>query len=139
MMTDRDLTITLCELLAAELGWSWSLTDPYPSTAVGIFYGAIRESPDRAVGVRVYGGADPHVYAPTRTVQFLFRGPPGAPDGADALADEAFAVLHKTLRRGGLLAGQRTYFGPLGPDANGREERADNYEIHLDNMEATHV
>ena len=77
--------------------------------------------------------------APTRSVQLLLRGRPGEPDGADALADAAFGVLHKTLRRRGILAGQRSYFGPLGADANGREERADNYEIHLDNMEAYHV
>ena len=138
-MTDRDLTIALCELLAEELGWSWSLTEPYPAGAVGLFYGSIGETPDRAVGVRVYGGSDPRVRAPTRSVQLLLRGRPGEPDGADALADAAFGVLHKTLRCRGILAGQRSYFGPLGADANGREERADNYEIHLDNMEASHV
>lgn len=138
-MTDRDLTIALCELLAEELGWSWSLTEPYPAGAVGLFYGSIADTPDRAVGVRVYGGSDPRVHAPTRSVQLLLRGRPGEPDGADALADAAFGVLHKTLRRRGILAGQRSYFGPLGADANGREERADNYEIHLDNMEAYHV
>ena len=138
-MTDRDLTIALCELLAEELGWSWSLTEPYPAGAVGLFYGSIGETPDRAVGVRVYGGSDPRVRAPTRSVQLLLRGRPGEPDGADALADAAFGVLHKTLRCRGILAGQRSYFGPLGADTNGREERADNYEIHLDNMEAYHV
>ena len=138
-MTDRDLTIALCELLAEELGWSWSLTEPYPAGAVGLVYGSIGDAPDRAVGVRVYGGSDPRVRAPTRSVQLLLRGRPGEPDGADALADAAFGVLHKTLRRRGILAGQRSYFGPLGADANGREERADNYEIHLDNMEAYHV
>ena len=138
-MTDRDLTIALCELLAEELGWSWSLTEPYPAGAVGLFYGSIGETPDRAVGVRVYGGSDPRVRAPTRSVQLLLRGRPGEPDGADALADAAFGVLHKTLRRRGILAGQRSYFGPLGADVNGREERADNYEIYLDNMEETHV
>lgn len=138
-MTDRDLTIALCELLAEELGWSWSLTEPYPAGAVGLFYGSIGDTPDRAVGVRVYGGSDPRVRAPTRSVQLLLRGRPGEPDGADALADAAFGVLHKTLRRRGILAGQRSYFGPLGADVNGREERADNYEIHLDNMEETHV
>lgn len=138
-MTDRDLTIALCELLAEELGWSWSLTEPYPAGAVGLFYGSIGDAPDRAVGVRVYGGSDPRVRAPTRSVQLLLRGRPGEPDGADALADAAFGVLHKTLRCRGILAGQRSYFGPLGADANGREERADNYEIHLDNMEAYHV
>ena len=138
-MTDRDLTIALCERLAEELGWSWSLTEPYPAGAVGLFYGSIGETPDRAVGVRVYGGSDPRVRAPTRSVQLLLRGRPGEPDGADALADAAFGVLHKTLRCRGILAGQRSYFGPLGADANGREERADNYEIHLDNMEAYHV
>ena len=138
-MTDRDLTIALCELLAEELGWSWSLTEPYPAGAVGLFYGPIADAPDRAVGVRVYGGSDPRVRAPTRSVQLLLRGRPGEPDGADFLADAAFGVLHKTLRCRGILAGQRSYFGPLGADANGREERADNYEIHLDNMEAYHV
>ena len=138
-MTDADLTIALCELLGQIPGWAWSPDNPPPAGQVAVFYGPIADTPDRAVGVRVYGGSDPRVHAPTRSVQLLLRGRPGEPDGADALADAAFGVLHKTLRCRGILAGQRSYFGPLGADANGREERADNYEIHLDNMEATHV
>ena len=132
-MTDADLTIALCELLGQIPGWAWSPDSPPPAGQVAVFYGPIADTPDRAVGVRVYGGSDPRVYGPSRSVQLLFRGPRGRPDGADILADAAFAVLHKTLRHDGLLAGRRTHFGPLGADTNGREERADNYTILIDN------
>lgn len=134
-MTDRELTLALCELLGELPGWSWSTTGTYPPDRVGVFYGPIPDKPDMAVGVRVYGGSDdPLIYSPQRRVQLLIRGPRGDPSGADALADIAFAVLQG--RQGGRVSFmQRQSFGPLGADTNGREERSENYIATLDNLE----
>ena len=134
-MTDRDLTLWLCGALGSIPGWSWSPGGPSPAGRVGVFYGAIPDNPDMAVGVRVYGGSDdPLTYSPQRRVQLLIRGPRGDPSGADALADIAFAVLQG--RQGGRISFmQRQSFGPLGADTNGREERSENYIATLDNLE----
>ena len=134
-MTDRDLTIALCELLAEELGWSWSLTEPYPAGVVGLFYGSIGDTPDRAVGVRVYGGTDRDELH-ERRVQLRFRGARGVVDGADKLAAIAFAVLDGLPRVGGLNGIRRESMAPLGADTNDRAERTDNYVVVLDNEEA---
>jgi len=137
-VNDRDLTIAVCELLGELPGWSWSTTGTYPSGRVGVFYGAIPDAPDMAVGVRVYGGTDdPEVYAPTRNVQLLVRGGRNLPDSADQLAGLAFLLLQGRMRTGGINHIHRTSFGPLGADGNGREERADNFTITLDNLEVS--
>ena len=137
-MNDRDLTIAICQLLGELPGWSWSTTGTYPADRVGVFYGPIPDAPDRAVGVRVYGGTDdPEVYSPTRSVQLLFRGARNRPDGADELADEAFTPLQRRVRSGGINFAYRISFGPLGADGNGRQERADNYQIVIENTEVT--
>lgn len=139
MMSDRDVTLAICRLLGEMPGWSWSEEGPYPHGHVGIFYGAIPDKPDRAIGVRVYGGSDDAVvYEPTRLVQLRIRGARGEPDGADEIADWAFRLLQGRARTLGLSWIERRSFGPLGADKNGREERTDNYHISLDNMEASH-
>lgn len=136
-MNDRELTILLCEILGGIPGWSWSQHGSYQtSAATAVFYGQIAESPDSAVGVRIYGGDDPLIYSPTRRMQLLLRGARGRPDGADTLASLAFLVLQSKARYRGISRIERTSFGPLGADGNGREERTDNYLIALDNMEA---
>ena len=137
-MTDRDLTIAICQMLGELPGWSWSTTGTYPADRVGVFYGPIPDAPDMAVGVRVYGGTDDvEVYSPTRSVQLLIRGARNQPDSADRLASLAFLMLQGRMRTGGINHIQRTSFGPLGADVNGREERAENYTITLDNLEVS--
>ena len=137
-MTDRDVTLAICELLGRMPGWSWDPSGPYPVGRVAIFYGAIPPSPDRAIGVRVYGGSDnAQVYQPTRRVQLRFRGARNAPDDADQMADWAFRLLQGASRIMGLNRVERSSFGPLGADENGRDERSDNYLIILDNLEAS--
>lgn len=137
-MNDRDLTIAVCALLGELPGWSWSTTGTYPPDRVGVFYGAIPDTPDRAVGVRVYGGADDvEVYGPTRSVQLLVRGARNQPDSADELASLAFLMLQGRMRTRGINHIQRSSFGPLGADGNGREERAESYKITLDNLEVS--
>ena len=136
-MTDAELTVAICEMLGELPGWSWSTTAAYPADRVGVFYGPIPDSPDRAVGVRVYGGTDnPEVYGPKRSVQLHIRGARNHPDSADQLAGLAFLLLQGRMRTGGINHIHRTSFGPLGADVNGREERSENYSVVLDNPEA---
>ena len=137
-MTDAELTVAICQLLGELPGWSWSTTGTYPADRVGVFYGAIPDAPDRAVGVRVYGGTDdPVVYSPTRSVQLLIRGARNQPDSADQMAALAFLLMQGRMRNGGINHIQRSSFGPLGADGNGREERSENYLISIDNLEAS--
>ena len=136
-MTDTDLTIALCELLGQIPGWAWSPDSPPPAGQVAVFYGPITDTPDRAVGVRVYQAtddADEHWAA--RFVQIRTRGGQNDRSGADSLAGAAFRVLQKISRVGGISGIRRVSMAPLGADSSGREERTDNYIITLDNQEA---
>ncbi len=134
-MNDAEVTVAVCELLARVPGWHWSTTTPTPDGQVGIFYGSIPDEPDRAIGVRVYGGIDPHVYSPQRRVQLRIRGARHDVDDADRIAHFAFLVLQGLSRTKGLSQVERTSFGPLGADGNGREERSENYLVTIDNPE----
>lgn len=135
-MDDAQLTVVLCELLGEVPGWHWSPTEPTPTGSLGIFYGDVPEAPDRAIGVRVYGGTDPLVYAPERRAQLRIRGERDDVDDADRIAGVAFALLSGRCRVRGLSWIERQTFGPIGTDGNGRHERVENYLIHLDNREA---
>lgn len=136
-MTDAELTRVVCRLLALRCGWAWIPGGINPTAAVRLFYGLIGTSPNRAVGVSVYGGADELENGlKTRRVQLMHRGEQNAPDGADALADASFAALQRLSRVEGLNTVFRLSFARLGPDATGRHERADNYQIIIDNPEA---
>ena len=132
-MRDRDVTIAICSLLGDIAGWAWRPTGPaYQASEVGVFYGAIKAAPDRAVGIRVYGGSDEVATGVAwRRVQVFCRGAKNAPDGADELAAEVFSVLHGLSRVGGMDGIRRVSMAPLGADDNGREERSDNYEVLL--------
>lgn len=136
-MDDAAVTLALCELLGQVPGWHWSPTPTtVPAGGVVIVYGDIPDSPDRAIGVRVYGGADDAVvYQPVRSVQLRIRGARGDKDDADRIAGFTFALLQGRSRVKGLSWIQRDTFGPLGADANGREERTENYSVHVDNPE----
>lgn len=135
-MGDVDLTDLICTLLGRFPGWQYD-PDPdapaYPESVVGIYYGAIQPSPDRAVGVRVYADIDDDLSV--RRAQLLLRGGKHNAAGADALADLAFLMLHQLSRVGGISDVRRISGGPLGADDSGREERSENYQIILDNPE----
>lgn len=136
-MTDAEVTRALCGLLGALSGWKYD-EDPgtgYDETDVRVTYGSVQDWPDQGVGVRVYDGDDPENLT-VRRAQLRFRGNRDRPDGADELADAAFAQLHGLVRVAGINTLTRISFGPLGADVNGREERTDNYEVILDNTEA---
>jgi hypothetical protein len=103
-----------------------------------VFYGPIRPSPDRAVGVRLYQGDDDLVTGlAVRRVQLRFRGAPGVPDDADALASATFRALQGLTRTAGISLVRRVLVAPLPDDANARAQRADSYQITLDNSEVS--
>lgn len=136
-MDDRALTLRLIDILARLPGWQGPRRQDHAGATVALFYGAIDTDPDQAVGVRVY--ADPTGGTDQRTVrraQLRIRGSKHEPDSADHLAGIALAVLHGLSRQDGINSIIRQSFSPSGADANGREERTENYLIILDNLEA---
>lgn len=137
-MNTSELEVLVCEMLAAKIpAWSWKPSDPYTVTDIGIFQKRLGQVPDRAVAVTQYDSTDSHpVPLSIRRVQLRFRGAPGAVSGADDLADAAFAVLQGLTREAGLSLITREIVAQLGPDENERQERADSYQIILDNTEA---
>jgi hypothetical protein len=136
---DVTLTQRVCELLAAATSWAWRSAGPaYTSSEVGLFYGALGAVPDRAVAVAVYGTDDDVATGlGTRRVQVRYRGAKNTPAGADALAELGFTALHDTYPGGGIARIARVSSARLGADENGRQERTDNYQVILDNPEAT--
>lgn len=138
-MDDADLTILVATVLAQIPGWAWRPDGPaYSAGEVGMMYGALTAEPDRLVGIRVTGGSDePIVFNSRRQLQLRFRGRPGVRDDADRMAGQACAELDGLTRFAGISFAERISFGPLGADTNAREERTDNYQIDLDNPEAT--
>lgn len=135
-MDDETLTIRLAEYLAQVPGWEWRPRGPaYTPAETGIYYGPLAASADRGIGIRVYGGDDDR-YLAQRRVQLRFRGAKGSVFAADRMAGIGFTLLDSLDRYRGLLGAARISFAPTGADANGREERTDNYLITLDNVEA---
>lgn len=138
-MDDDELTFRLGEILGRIPGWMWDPTaEAFPAAVVPIFYGRIPDSPDRAVGIRVYGAEDRLTESlAERRAQVRYRGARHDPRGANKLAAPAFTLLQGLSRVGGISDIRRLSMAPLGADINGREERTDNYIITLDNTEAT--
>lgn len=138
-MDDITLTKAICQILATANAWAWQPTGPaYTSGQVGIFYGAIGAAPDRAVGVTLYGDTDElETGLAVRRVQIRHRGAKGAPDGADTLAAATFSALQGLSRTAGISLANRVLVARLGADGNARQERADSYQIILDNPEAS--
>lgn len=132
-MDDRALTLVIAGWLhTADVGVWRPDGPPYTASEVGIFYGPIGATPDRALGVTVYGTDDDVALGTAiRWVQVRARGARGRPDGADVLAGDVFHVLHGVHARDGISRARRISSAQLGPDDNGRQERTDNYEITL--------
>lgn len=138
-MDDVALTKLLCSIVGSVPGWAWRESGPpYTASELGVFYGSIGEKPDRAIGVRLYGvPSDDVSTSRERRVQFRVRGAPGRRDGADAIASVLRTVLGGIIRRDGISEVRFQSMASLGADANGREERSENYIIILDNQEAS--
>lgn len=139
VLDDEALTDLICTHLGQVPGWEWEPdrdAPDYPADVVGIRYGATRPTPDRTIGVRVYA-ADDSTHLTVRRVQFRLRGARNDPASADALGGVLSAVLPGLSRWGGISDARRISFGPLGADDLGREERSENWQIILDNPEAS--
>lgn len=135
-MKDSTLTQAVCVLLGAIEGWKWGTG--YTASDVAVYYGPIKSSPDRAVGVRLYQAEDDlETGLAQRRIQVRYRGAKNNPAGADDLADEGFAVLQGLSRTAGINGIRRESIAILGADTNGREERTDNYTVVIDNPEAS--
>jgi len=138
-MDTTEVTYAVAQILAeADVG-QWRPTGPgYAPAEVGIYYGPIHASPDRAIGVTVYTQTDDVVTGlQDRYVQVRCRGAKGQPNGADLIADAAFEALHGVYHHLGFARVTRTSTAPLGADENGRQERTDNYRVIIDNSEAS--
>lgn len=138
-MNDVTLTTLICSLLGRVPTWEWRPDGPtYTDAETGIFYGPIDSSPDRAIGVRLYGANDNDIqHERSRRIQVRYRGEPGDVAGADRMASIGFAVLQGLSRVGGVSGISRMSMSPSVADENDREERTDNYRIILDNPEAS--
>lgn len=130
-MREPDLVKSVATILAAGTGWAWRPAGPaYAAAETGVFYGQVGTTPNRACGITPYQPDDDLSDVPgLRRVQLWFRGAPNDPDGADDLAEDAFAVLQGLMRVGGIHLMKRVSSAQLGIDGNGRRQRADNYQI----------
>jgi hypothetical protein len=141
-LNDVELTKLVCALLGEIPGWDWHDSDEdlpdaepyvYARDVVGVFYGPISDTPDKAAGVTVYGSTDER-HLSWRRVQIRLRGDRGRPNGADALSAPSFELL-QGLTIPGIADISRLSMAPAGVDQNRRNERTENYIIILDNQE----
>lgn len=136
-MDDATLTKTICAALGRIPGWIWSETAEYPADKVGIYYGAIPDEPDRAVGVRMYSiPVDDENTERIRRVQARIRGARHDRADADRLATITRAVLVDMLPPPGISEILFYSTGDLGSDNNQRELRTENFTVSLDNQES---
>jgi hypothetical protein len=135
---DATLTTTICQLLADANGWAWRPDGPaYSPAEVGLYYGPVDTTPDRAVGVAVYAADDDlSTGLAERRVQVWHRGAKAHPGGADELAGATFSALQGIARISGIALARRFQIARMGTDGNARTQRADSYLITLDNPEA---
>lgn len=134
-MKDSQLKTRLCEILGTIDDFAWNPTTPYAGDDVAVFFGAIDDAPDRAVGVRLYGGSDDDDLK-ARKAQIWVRGARGVRGSADDIADAVFVRFDKLSREGGILGIRRESMSDQGADDSDRDLRAENYTITLDNEEA---
>jgi hypothetical protein len=106
----------------------------YLADETALVFGPVPTDPDRAVGLTFYGSTD-HPSEPEAVyrVQAWCRGVPGDSLDANEVADAVFRALHgrESLSWHGVFVVQvlRISSVPVGADAAGRSQRADNYEV----------
>lgn len=137
-MGDSTLVKLLAQILADAGVGVWRPDGPdYGPDELAIHYGPLADTPHRGIGITAYLPTDDLENGlAVRRVQLLFRGAPDVPDGADEISDAAFQVLHGRTPSRGLSTIRRISVAQFGADGNRRLERADNYQITLDNPEA---
>lgn len=136
-MDDDALTTAVCMLL--QDAGAGVFEDGATGDQVQIVYGALTAvGVDRAIGVTTYASVADDVQngLTARRVQVRVRGAQGDRRSANQIAGAVFTALHRTIRSRGIAFGVRVSFAPLGEDGNRRQERAENYQITLDNPEA---
>ena len=137
-------TVALFEAVARWLADTTSATyrpeSPYQVGEVPITHRHLPDA-DTAIAVTFYDTTpDPIVGVDEVAMQIRARGPAGDPDTPENLADEVFAVAHSAthLHLPTGLAEPATVVisqclhasgAPIGMDAAGRWERADNYTL----------
>lgn len=125
----------LAQYLAAGQVGAWRPTGTYSADEQAIVLKQLPAGPDTAVALSVYSVLDdirlPDVQV---RVQLRFRAA-GPRTAVDDFADDVFDLLHgrHMIPAGDLLIQQARRISsiPLGADENGRQERADNYELIL--------
>lgn len=129
------VAVAVCERLAAATSLTWRPDGAYPAAERALTIKAVPASPDVVCAVTVYDvddDPDPRQVRRTFAVQARFRAP-GRPDAVDEIAQEAFVALHAqhhtAFGQVPIARCVRTSVAQLGPDANGRHERTDNYRI----------
>lgn len=126
------MIVALARILAAANVGTWNPGGSYSASQVGIFYGPIGDTPNRAVGLTRYGGTgfstNDDVRGP-RLVQARIRGLPGNALSADDLADAVDAVLARMPRTQGLSSEWASGPLSLGADGDKRTELTLNYLV----------
>lgn len=126
------MIVALAQILAAASVGTWNPNGSYSASQIGIFYGPIGATPNRAVGLTRYGGrgflSNDDARGP-RLVQARVRGLPDSPVSADDLADAVDAVLARMPLTQGLSSEWASGPLPLGADGNRRTELTLNYLV----------
>lgn len=134
MTTTTQIHTAIAQRLAEQGVGVFRASGAYTAGETGITIKAVPQSPDRIVAVTVYDvdeDPDPASTWQTFTVQVRYRAgkyPTDVDDLADA-AHTALTVHHQTWGAVRVDRCHRQSFIPIGADANGRQERTDNYRL----------
>lgn len=134
MSTPADVMKGLAGFLDEQGVAKYRETTAYQPGEIPVTIKRLPANPDKAVAVTAYS-TDDELILPVRTVyvQFRFRAA-GARTDVDDFAEEVFDILqgkHNFALPNGVVVSRarRVNAAPLGVDENGRDERADNYEL----------
>lgn len=127
--------------LDAEGAGTYRESGGYAADETAVVFGPVPEAPDRAVGLTFYGSVDhPADNLSMFRVQAWCRGREGDSLDANEVADGVFRALHgrEYLTWTGVSVSQvlRISVVPVGADASGRSQRADNYEVTVNRTDA---
>jgi len=124
----------LAELLTARGHGTWQPDGTYTADQTGIVLGALPDSPDRVIGLALYGGSEGSAWLPydAPNVQFRVRGSTDARiamRAAQALYDDLHGITH--VQAGGVQVNEviGLQSGPIyvGQDRNNRHEWTVNF------------
>ena len=133
------LTAVATHLGSESPNFVWDPDGGYLSTDTGIFLKNIPLKPDRIVVIAGYLD-ELDLVLPSREIDFQVRVRGSQfPTNCDDMADEVIKLLHRQHRVtwNGLKIDRIRHLSTaiLGPDEQGRWERADNYELLTQNRE----